>query len=138
MGAKAAHRVPKRVAHGTCTRVWAWMTDKCRRRMNGREGYITTEITQSKEKRRKQEGPEKGGRLLGCEKSWEFPSSGEGSFLLGTLGCSVLCNFSPLKQAIASSEPNFWTHSLQIHCNGPGSKTKTLQLASSMGKLLVR
>ena len=112
------------------------MTDKCMGVMNIREGYITTEITQSGKEG--QEGPEKGGRLLGCEKSWEFPSSGEGSFLLGTLGRSVLCNFSPLKQAIASSEPNFWTHSLQIHCNGPGSKTKTLQLASSMGKLLVR
>ena len=24
------------------------MTDKCRRRMNGREGYITTETTQSR------------------------------------------------------------------------------------------
>ena len=26
------------------------MTDKCRRRMNGRDGYITTEITQSRGK----------------------------------------------------------------------------------------
>ena len=26
------------------------MTDKCRRRMNGGEGYITTEISQRKEK----------------------------------------------------------------------------------------
>ena len=48
MGAIAAHRAPERVADGTCTRVWAWMTNKCRRRINGREGYITTEITQSK------------------------------------------------------------------------------------------
>ena len=48
MGAIAAHRAPERVADGTCPRVWAWMTDKCRRRMNGREGYITTEITQSR------------------------------------------------------------------------------------------
>ena len=36
--------------------------------------------------------------------------------------------FSPPKQAVASSEPNFWTHSLQIHCNGPGLKTETLQI----------
>ena len=35
--------------------------------------------------------------------------------------------FSPPKQAVASSEPNFWTHSLQIHCNGPSPKTETLQ-----------
>ena len=84
MGATAAHKAPERVAHGTCTRVWAWMTDKCRRRMNGREGYITIEITQSKEKRKKQEGLEKGGRLLGDERSWEFTSSDEESFLPGT------------------------------------------------------
>ena len=74
------------------------MTDKCKRRMNGREGYITTEITQSREGGgggEKQEGPEKGERLLGCERSWEFPSSGEGSFLLGMLGRPVLCIFHP-------------------------------------------
>ena len=43
--------------------------------------------------------------------------------------------FSPPKQAVASSKPNFWTHSLQIHCNGPGPKTETLQLAPSVGKV---
>ena len=53
MGATAAHRALERVADGMCTQVWAWMTDKCRRRMNGREGYITTEITQKKKGRRK-------------------------------------------------------------------------------------
>ena len=36
--------------------------------------------------------------------------------------------FSPSKQAVTSSEPKFWTHSLQIHYNGPGPKTETLQL----------
>ena len=56
MGAIAAHRTLERVADRTCTQVWAWMTDKCRRRMNGREGYITTKIIQRKGK---QEGPEK-------------------------------------------------------------------------------
>ena len=82
MGAIVTHRVPERVADGTCTQVWTWMTNKCRRRMNGREGYITTKISQrggggEEEK----ESPEKGERLLGCERSWEFTSSGEGSFL---------------------------------------------------------
>ena len=68
------------------------MTDKCKRRMNGREGYITTEITQSRGMgEEEEEGPEKGERLLGCERSWEFPSSGEGSFLPGTLGRLILC-----------------------------------------------
>ena len=46
--------------------------------------------------------------------------------------------FSSPKQAVASSELNFWTHFLQIHCNRLGSKTVTLQLAPSVGKLLVR
>ena len=48
MGATTTHRAPERVADGTRTRVWAWIIDKYRRRMNGREGYITTEITQSR------------------------------------------------------------------------------------------
>ena len=54
MGAIAAHRVPERVADGTCTQVWAWMTNKCRRRMNGREGYITTEISQREREEEKE------------------------------------------------------------------------------------
>ena len=54
MGATAAYRAPERVDDGTCTRVWAWMTDKCRRRINGREGYITTEITHSSGRRKKE------------------------------------------------------------------------------------
>ena len=68
---------------------------------------------------------EKGERLLGWERSWEFTSSGEGSFLPRTLDRPVLCIFSPPKQVVASSKPNFWTHSLQIHYNGPGLKTRT-------------
>ena len=55
MGATAVHRALEGV-DGMCTQVYAWMIDKCRRRMNGREGYITTEITQRKE----EEGLEKG------------------------------------------------------------------------------
>ena len=48
MGATAAHRAPEKVVDGTCTRVWAWMTDKCRKKMNGGVGYITTEISQKR------------------------------------------------------------------------------------------
>ena len=44
------------------------MTEKCRRMMNEREGYITTEISQSRGGKEK-EDPEKGERLLGCERS---------------------------------------------------------------------
>ena len=46
------------------------MTDKCRRRMNEREEYITTEITQKKGGLDGQEGeggPKKGRRLL-CDR----------------------------------------------------------------------
>ena len=60
MGAIAAHRAPERVADGTCTQVWTWMTDKCRRRMNGREEYITTEITQSRGDEEEEEAQRKG------------------------------------------------------------------------------
>ena len=107
MGATAAHRAPERVADGTCTRVWAWMTNKCRRRMNGREGYITTEITQSRRGIEEKEGLEKGERLLGCERSWEFPSSGEGSFLPGTLGRPILCIFHPQNKPSPHQSPTF-------------------------------
>ena len=44
------------------------------------------------------------------------------------VGSSDSVYFSPPKQAVAPSEPNFWTYSLQIHWNEPGSKTETLQL----------
>ena len=54
------------------------------------------------------------------------------------VGPSGSVYFSPPKQAVASSEPNFWTHSLQIHCNGPCPKIETPQLVPSVGKLLVR
>ena len=44
------------------------MTDKCRRRMNRREGYITTEISQRMGDDQEGEGgPEKGRRLL-CDR----------------------------------------------------------------------
>ena len=36
-----------------------------------------------------------------------------------------VCLSSP-KQAVVSSEPNFWPHSLQIHCNGLSPKIVTL------------
>ena len=48
-----------------------------------------------------------------------------------------VCISSP-KQAVVSSEPNFWPHFLQIHCNGLGPKTVTLQLTPSVRRLLVR
>ena len=43
--ATAAHRAPERVADETYTQVWAWMTNKYRRRINQGEGYIISEIS---------------------------------------------------------------------------------------------
>ena len=82
MGATAAHRAPKGVTDGTCTQVEAWMTNKCRMRINERERYIYNNKDLPKRGEKEKEKPEeKGERLLGCERSWEFTSSGEGSFL---------------------------------------------------------
>ena len=63
MGVTVAHRAPKGVADGTCTQVEAWMTNKCRMRINERDIYIyiyiTTEISQ-REGRKKKKSPKKG------------------------------------------------------------------------------
>ena len=126
MGATAAHRALEGVADETCTRVWAWMIDKCRRRMNKREQYITTEITQRKGKmRKKAERKEKG--------SWDARGVGSSrprarGLSPWDVGPSDSMYFLPPKQAVVSSKPNFWTHSLQIHCNEPDPKTETLQI----------
>ena len=78
------------------------MTDKCRRRINRREGYITTEISQ-----RRGDGQEgKGGPETGRPRErkeapvWPrgvgaFLSSSKGSLLPGTLGRPILCVFYP-------------------------------------------
>ena len=68
MGATATHRAPERVADGTCTQVWAWITNKCRKRMNrgGVYIYIASEISQGRKEKRKK------GRLLGSERSLPF------------------------------------------------------------------
>ena len=66
------------------------------------------------------------------------PILGRGVISPWDVGQSDFVYFSPPKQAVALSEPNFWTHSLQIHCNESGPKSETLQLAPSVGKLLVR
>ena len=148
MGATTAHRAPERVVDGTCTRVWAWMTNKCRKRINGRDhpkqgGSMVTRLkikginalgSRGKRKKRAQRKETRSwdARGVGSSRPWA-----RGPFSLG-LRPSDSMYFSPPKQVVASSEPNFWTHSLQIHCNGLGPKTVTLQLAPSVGKLFVR
>ena len=84
------------------------MTDKCRRRMNGKEEYITTEITQSKGGRPKRGGrPRERKEAPGCERSWGFPSSSEGSLLPGTLGRPILCVFHPKNKPSPHQSPTF-------------------------------
>ena len=82
MGATAAHRAPEKVADGTCTRVWAWMTDKCKKKMNGGLGYITTEISQKEGgPGKKERGPwdARGAGILvlrrGVPSPWDLRSS---------------------------------------------------------------
>ena len=109
IGATTVHRAPKRMADGTRTWRLAWMTDKCRRRMNRREGYITTEISQ------RRGGPEKGrGRprerkeaLVWPRGDDASPSSGKWSLLLGTLGRSIQCVFHPQNKSSLHQSPTF-------------------------------
>ena len=137
MGATAAHRAIKKVVDGTCTQVWAWMTE-CRKKMNWGVGYITIETLQ------KGDGLREGGPGEKERGPWDARGAGDssprvrGPFSLGPWAVRSYAFFPPLEQAIALSEPNFLTHSLQIHCIGPSPKTVTLQLAPSVGKLLVR
>ena len=115
------------------------MTDKCRRMMNGREEYITTEITQSKGEggRPRRRRPRERREALGMREELGIPVLERGVPSPWNVGPPDSVCFSPPKQIVASSEPNFWTHFLQIHCNGPGPKTATLQLTPFVGKLLV-
>ena len=85
MEATTAHRMSEGVADRTCTQVEAWMTSKCRRRINGREGYIynNRDLPKGGEEE-KEKSREMGESLLGCERSLEFTSSGEGSLFPGT------------------------------------------------------
>ena len=107
------------------------MTDKCRRRMNGRDEYITTKITlkeggeggrprRRKRHRERREAP-------GMREEMGIPVLRRGNPSPWNVGPSDSVYFSPPKQAVASSEPNFWTHSLQIHCNGLSPKTAALE-----------
>ena len=125
LGATAAHRAPERVVDGTCTQVWAWVTNKCRRRMNQGEGYIISEISQMKGEER--EAPRKQEELgthifgWGVLSPWDVGPSD--SVFLAPIWSSPIP-----KQAVTPSEPNFWTHSLQIHCNGSAGLRSRLSL----------
>ena len=72
------------------------------------------------------------------ERGWRIPVLERGVPSPWDIGPPDSVCFSPLKQAVASSKPNFWTHSLQIHCNGLGSKTVTLQLLFKEGTKMTK
>ena len=130
LGATAAHKAPERMADGTCIQVGTWMTNKCRKRMNERWGYITSEISQVKKGEKREEGkkvPGKWGEL-------GIHILGRGVLSLWDVGPSDLVFFAPIwsspipEQAVVPSKPNFWTHSLQIHCNGSAGPRSRLSL----------
>ena len=122
LGATAAHRAPERMADGT--QVEAWMTNKGRRRMNERGGYITSEISQVKKEGGGEKSPGKreelGIHILGRRVLSPWDVGPSDPMFLAPIWSSPIP-----KQVITSSELNFWTHSLQIYCNrstGPRSR----------------
>ena len=74
-------------------------------------------------------GPEKGRRLLCDREELGIPILERGVPSPWDIGPPDSVCFSPSKQAVALSELNFFTHSLQIHYNGLGPKTVTLQIS---------
>ena len=84
------------------------MTDKCRRRINGREEYITTEITQSREDGQEEEGGLEKGRRLRCDREGlGIPVLERGVLLPGTLGRPILCVFHPQNKPSFYQNPTF-------------------------------
>ena len=103
------------------------MTDKCRRRMNRRGGYITTEISERRGTARKgREAQRKEGGSYVTGRGWRIPVLERKVPSPWDVGPPDSVCFSSPKQVVTSSEPNFWTHSIQIHCNGLGLETVTL------------
>ena len=82
------------------------MTDKCMRKMNGREEYITTEIAQRKRGEDGQEeegGPEKGRRLLFDREGLGIPIPERGVPSPWDVRPPDSVCFSPPKQVVALS-----------------------------------
>ena len=70
------------------------------------------------------------------ERGWRIPVFERGIPSPWDVGLPYSVYLSSPKKAVASSEPNFWPHSLQIHCNGLCPKPVTLQLVPSVGSFL--
>ena len=111
--ATTAHRASEGVADGTCTQVWAWMTNKCRKRMNQREGYITSKISHEGRAGGSSETRRDGNSHPRMRSPFPRGVKPSSSVFLALIWSSPIST-----QVVAPLEPNFWTHSLQIHCNG--------------------
>ena len=92
--------------------------------------YIIAEISQ------KRGGGEKWREAPGKLEELGVHILERGVFSLQDVGPSDSMFLAPIwsssttpKQAVAPSKSKLWTHFLQIHCNGPGLKTETLQVA---------
>ena len=72
------------------------------------------------------------------ESGWGFPSLSEGSLLPETLGHSIPCVLHPQNKPSPYQSPTFGPTLYKFIVMGYGLITVTLQLAPSMGKLLVR
>ena len=107
------------------------MTNKCKRRMNGSEEYITTEITQRRgreaAKKNREAQRKKGGSCV-TERSWGFPSSSEGSLLPRTLGCPILCVVHSQNKPSPYQSPTFGPTLYKFIVMGYGPKTVTLHI----------
>ena len=120
----AAHRTSEGVADGTCTQVWAMMTNKCRIRMDRRKIYKIRDLSQVKggspgwgEGHRfllhaSSESDQMGVRTIGQgARSPQIASPSTSVFLVPTRSSP------PSTLTVVSSKPNSYTHYLQIHCN---------------------
>ena len=97
---------------------------KCIKRMNGGEWYITTEISQRRggtKKKRKRGGERGSWEARGARNSHPRPRS-PFSLRRRAVWSYVPSSYSIIPPTsiptVTPSEPNFWTHSLQFHCNG--------------------
>ena len=81
--------------------------------MNGREGYITTEISQRMgddqegTARKEREAQRKEGGSCVTERGWPIPVLERGPLLPGTLGRPILCAFHPQNKPSPHQSPIF-------------------------------
>ena len=121
-----AHRTLEGVADGVCTQVWAWITNKCRTRMDQRELYNVRDLPQGRGAGFCSLG---GGAQIPPSCSWwirldenSYPRMRSSFFRI--VSSSSFVFLAPTRSSltsaltIVSSKLSFCTYSLQIHCNG--------------------